>query len=149
MNEQDYGICQTAHYSRSARRFTIGLLTTGNFTRFAPGHWLGVIDAAQAQDVNVVCFLGIGVVAGEIPQPRVIPDGAHVLAPGSEVQVGVACDCCEGLRRVVGIPRGQELGVAGFPRLPVQVGLDLIQILDGSRNAGMGVGLRYGLAEGK
>ena len=58
MNEQDYGIRQTAHYSRSARRFTIGLLTTGNFTRFAPGHWLGVIDAAQAQDVNVVCFLG-------------------------------------------------------------------------------------------
>src|SRR6476659_2671389 len=58
MNKQAHGASPTGHLSQSAGRYTIGLLTTGNFTRFAPGHWLGVIDAARAQDVHVVCFLG-------------------------------------------------------------------------------------------
>ena len=58
VNEQEHGISQTGHLKQSARRFTIGLLTTGNFTRYAPDHWLGVIDTAREQDVNVVCFLG-------------------------------------------------------------------------------------------
>jgi PAS domain S-box-containing protein len=39
-------------------RFTIGLLTTEGFVRYAPGHWLGVADAARAHDANLVCFLG-------------------------------------------------------------------------------------------
>ena len=32
------------------KRYTIGLLTTEGFVRYAPGHWLGVADAARAHD---------------------------------------------------------------------------------------------------
>jgi PAS domain S-box-containing protein len=58
VNQQKYGTSQAEHLKQSTRRFTIGLLTTGNFLRYAPGHWLGVIDTAREQDANVVCFLG-------------------------------------------------------------------------------------------
>jgi hypothetical protein len=58
VSKQEHSTSQAGRLSRPAGRFTIGLLTTGNFTRFAPGHWLGVVDAAREQDVNVVCFLG-------------------------------------------------------------------------------------------
>jgi PAS domain S-box-containing protein len=40
------------------RRYTIGLLTTESFVRYAPGHWLGVADSARAHDANLICFLG-------------------------------------------------------------------------------------------
>ena len=40
------------------KRFTIGLLTTEGFVRYAPDHWLGVIDTARAHDANLICFLG-------------------------------------------------------------------------------------------
>jgi hypothetical protein len=58
VSQPTHGAHITGHLHRSDARFTIGLLTTGNFARFAPGHWLGLIDAAREQDVNVVCFLG-------------------------------------------------------------------------------------------
>jgi hypothetical protein len=57
VNEQEHGASQVGHLSRSAERYTIGLLTTGNFTRFAPGHWLGVIDAAREQETGCECGL--------------------------------------------------------------------------------------------
>jgi PAS domain S-box-containing protein len=75
VNEQGRGVNQPGRLSQPARRFTIGLLTTGNFFRYAPDHWLGVIDTAREQNVNVVCFLG------EAPHsPQGLYDSVFVVA---------------------------------------------------------------------
>jgi PAS domain S-box-containing protein len=58
VNEEKDSTIQAGRFSRPDRRFTIGLLTAEAFMHYAPGHWLGVIDAAQERDVNVICFLG-------------------------------------------------------------------------------------------
>jgi PAS domain S-box-containing protein len=58
VNEQPHRTSKIRHLKQSTKRLTIALLTAGNFTRFAPDHLRGVIDAAREQDVNVVCFLG-------------------------------------------------------------------------------------------
>lgn len=58
MNDPVYSPGGSSGSAPDGKSLTIGLVTTGDFARFAPGHWHGVIDAAQREGVNVICFLG-------------------------------------------------------------------------------------------
>ena len=94
-------------------------------------------------------FLGVGVVAREIPHARAIPDGAHVVTPVNKVQVGIASDSREGafhLPAELGLAVVCEDPVARLPRFLIEAGLDEIQILNGGY-AGVRVGVDLGLAE--
>jgi PAS domain S-box-containing protein len=105
VNEQ-HSTSQVGHLEQSTKRFTIGLLTTGDFARFAPDHLLGVIDAAREQDVNVVCFLGEAFHApqgyydpflpsAEVGQALGAPGGAH--GPAGAIFELVDSDTFDGL----------------------------------------------------
>ncbi len=94
-------------------------------------------------DEDVAGLLGIGLVAGEIPHSGEVIDGDHVAPPRPEVFVGVAFHHLEGAAHAVGelgAAVGRERGVAGFPRLLVEVGLDRIKLRKGVRYARVGEG---------
>jgi hypothetical protein len=94
------------------------------------------------REEDVVCPLRVGGVAGEIPHPREVVHGGHGILPCDEVLVigPRPTDIREGAFQLpgkLGSAGVRERGVAGLPRLLVEVGLDGVEFLKGRRNAGV------------
>ena len=99
---------------------------------------------SRPRDEDVVRFLGISLVAGEIPHPGKVIEGNHVTPPRPEVFVGVAFHDLEGAAHDIPELRstiGRQHGVTGLPRFLVEVGLDGVQLLQGGWSTGVGEAL--------
>ena len=111
-----------------------GLISAEDFLRGCP------------RDDDVVRFLGISLVAGEIPHAGEVIEGNHVTPPRPEVFVGVAFHDLEGAAHDIPELRstiGRQRGVTGLPGFLVEVGLDGVHLLQGGWSTGVVVSLRH------
>ena len=64
----------SAHTMRTdSKRLTIDLVTTGSHLELVDYHWLGVVDEAKVQGVNVICLPGTLLISNQIGTEQYTP----------------------------------------------------------------------------